>query len=244
MPGMDWTKWRDEYGGAAELIPEGTECDFQIADAKAQKSQAGKDMFNMQCVVENGPHAKARVWHRIVISPESQIAMEIMWRNFGALGLPPSSPFWNNNPGPEQVAAALKERRFKGKVKVTEWQGVERNEIASMRPAGTTGAAPPPPPSSAAAPPPPPAPAAAAPPPAPAAAEAAPAPAPAPAPPRLRLRHRHRHRHRQRLPTCRLRHRRQPRAGTLRSRLGSRRCAFLSARSTPGAREGTASSHY
>ena len=182
MPGMDWKKWRDEYGGAAELIPEGTECDFLVADAKHQTSQGGKDMFNMQCVVENGPHAKSRVWHRIVISPESQISMEIMWRNFDAMGLPPSAPFWNDNPGSERVAAALKDRRFRGKVKITEWQGVERNEIASMRKPSTTGSAPPPPPSAAAAAPPPPAPAPAAAPPPPAPAPAAPA-EPAAAPP-------------------------------------------------------------
>ena len=173
MPGMDWTKWRDEYGGAAELIPDGEEHDFVVVAATHQKSQSDKDMFNMQCAVESGPRAKARLWHRIVVSPENATAMEIMWRNLAALGLPPTNPFWSGNPSAEQVAAALKDRRFRGKVKVTEWQGVERNELASMRPipaAGTAAAAPPPPPAPSAPPPPAPAP------------EAAPAPAPAPAP--------------------------------------------------------------
>jgi hypothetical protein len=117
------------------------------------------------------------VWNNMVVSPESQPAMEVFFRQMAALGL--DGPFWKSKPTDDAICERLKGRYFRGVVAIETYNGVERNKFKAIKPAvggGTGGSTPPPPP-----PPPAPAPVPPAPPVAAPAPEAAP-PAP-PAPP-------------------------------------------------------------
>lgn len=164
----------DQFGKGSEPIPVG-EYDFVVVSSEAKKTQNGKDMFRVQCKVESGPHVGRSVWNNFTISPESDGAMQWFFSDMRNLGL--GQDFWRRNPGVDQVAEALVNRRFRGTVKITEYQGQERNEIERIKaPRSQGGADVPPPPIAAAAPAPPPPP----PPPAPAPVPAAPPAAPAP----------------------------------------------------------------
>ena len=176
----------EEHGRGSEPLPDGTEDNFVVLTATTKKSQNGKDMINIQCGVEAGANKGAKVWHRFVISPESEVSMQIFFRQMNTLGL--GKEFWRTNPTVDRTCEALKGRQFRGTVKITEYQGVQRNEFSNFKPlgaqSGVGGPPPPPPPApqTAAAPPPPPAAAPpAAPPPPPPAAAAPEAPAAAPA---------------------------------------------------------------
>lgn len=176
---VDFGTLYKEHGEGSEPLPD-SEYDFTISSTEAKKTQNGKDMFNCQCRVEGGPFNGRVVWHRFVVSPESSAAMEIFFRQMTALGL--GKEFWLRGPSAEQVAEALKSRKFRGTTSIREYQGVESNEIKSIKPARSAGAGagayPPPPPGAY---PPPPAPVAAAP--APVVAASPPPPPPPPSAP-------------------------------------------------------------
>ena len=131
MAGLGLDDLYEEHGKQAELLPD-AEYDFVVMSATHKVSQNGKDMFNCQCKVESGPYTNKTVWHRFVISRESDIAMQIFFRQMKALGL--DGTFWKRNPGAEQVVAALSGQRFRGTTVVKEYQGNESNEIKAIRP--------------------------------------------------------------------------------------------------------------
>ena len=168
-----WGEIYDEFGKGAEPLP-ADDYDLVIVNATHKQTQNGKPMFNIQCKVESGPHAKRTVFHRFVVSRESEGAMRYFFGDMRNLGL--GQDFWKRNPTNDQICEALNNRRFRGKIVITQYQGQDRNEVDRVNPPrAQAGAAPPPPQSAPAAPP------AAPPAPAPAPAEAAPPP-PAPEP--------------------------------------------------------------
>ena len=175
MPSVNWKALKEEFPDeSGKILDAGTVETFQVIGAKHSEAANGKDMFNLQLVVVGGPNAKTRVWHRIVLSPESKGAMNAFWSQMKGLSIPSNLSFWDQNPSHEDVCAAMKGKQFSAKVKVTEWQGTERNELEgfSFKAVASDAPAAPPAPAAAAPPPPPPAP-------------AAPAPAPEAAPPNL-----------------------------------------------------------
>jgi Protein of unknown function (DUF669) len=200
---MGTKNWDDLYKEAGESggpLPVG-DYDFQITGAEHKKTTGGKDMYVLKTVVVTGAYKGKMVWNNMVVSPESQPAMEVFFRQMAALGL--GKEFWMSKPTDEAICTRLKGVYFRGNVAIETYNSVERNKFKSIKPAvagGGVGAPPPPPPPApapapvaAATPPPPPPPAPpaaapaapAAPPPPPPPAAPAPAPEAAPAPPEL-----------------------------------------------------------
>lgn len=186
MASKSWDELYKEAGETSGPLP-AAEYDFQVQDASHKPTQGGKDMYVIKAVVTTGPNKGKLVWNNFVVSPESQPAMEVFFRQMAALGL--DGTFWKSKPTDDAICARLKGRYFRAAVGIETYNGVERNKFKAIKPAvgGGTGDAsappppPPPPPPVPAAPAPAPAPAAAAPPPPPAPPAPAPAPEPAPA---------------------------------------------------------------
>lgn len=164
----------DAAGGDFAPLPQG-EYDLKVQSVEVKTTQTGKTMFSVKAEVQSGQYAKRLLWDNLVVSPDSAGAMGFFFRKMRALGL--DDRFFGQNPSNDQIAAAMANRPFKGRVKQTTYAGKLRNEFEGYAPAGGTSAIPQSAPAPAAAPAPAPAPAAA---PAPQVA-AAPAPAPAPA---------------------------------------------------------------
>ena len=175
MGSKSWDELYKEAGETSGPLP-AAEYDFQVQTAEHKMTQGSKDMYVLKTVVVSGPNKGKLVWNNMVVSPESQPAMEVFFRQMAALGL--DGAFWKSKPTDDAICDRLKGRYFRGVVAIETYNGVERNKFKAIKPAvgGGTGSASAPPP------PPPPAPAAAPPAPAPVAA-AAPPPPPVPAAP-------------------------------------------------------------
>lgn len=174
MGSKSWDDLYKEAGESGGPLPVG-DYDFQITGAEHKKTTGGKDMYVLKTVVVTGAYKGKMVWNNMVVSPESQPAMEVFFRQMAALGL--GKEFWMSKPTDEAICTRLKGVYFRGNVAIETYNSVERNKFKSIKPAvagGGVGAPPPPPP---------PAPVAAAAPPAPAPAPAAPATPPPPPPP-------------------------------------------------------------
>lgn len=174
MPFKSWNDLLDDagdIGGDYAPIPDNN-YDFVITKAEAAKTKAGKDMYKTQNTVESGPHKGRIVFDQFVVSPESPQALAIFFRQMNVLGL--TKEFFKTQPTDDQIAEALKGRRFIGKVGTRNWNGTDSNEIKDYLTPRAQQAGPGAAPAVAAA--------APAPAPAPAPAAAPPAPAPAPAP--------------------------------------------------------------
>jgi hypothetical protein len=182
MSSVDWKALAESAGdGGFEALPVG---DYDLKCVNAEKTQTanGKLMFKCKFEVQTGQYKKRLVWHNFVVSPESDVAMGIFFRQMSAFGM--TKEWFKTMPSEETIVNTLQGRDVRAKLGIKKYNGEDRNEISAFAVVPVGGNPPPPGATSAAAPPPPPpAPAAATPPPPPAPAPApAAAPAPAPAP--------------------------------------------------------------
>ena len=134
MPLKSWKDMRNAAETDApsfEPLPDGT-YDFVIEKAEHRTSQKGKDGYNITAIVETGPYKKRKVFETFWISPESNAAMGIFFRQMGNLGL--GNAFWDQEPDDNDIVAALASKRFQGTVTTEEYQGKKNNRINGVNP--------------------------------------------------------------------------------------------------------------
>ncbi|UDL16792.1 ssDNA binding protein [Arthrobacter phage Atuin] len=142
---MPATSWKDlmtqANEGAKEFAPlEPGMYSFVIKDA-AKVGQTGKGLpkFSINPSVEVGPRANARIWHDFNVTESAFALKKFFFDDLAAIGLGPA--FFETNPSPEQIAAALQGKRFVAEVFAeTGNDNVVRARLRGFAPA--TGAAP------------------------------------------------------------------------------------------------------
>lgn len=88
---MATTNWADLVKKAKEApdsspLPAG-EYKVKVESAEFKQSSTGKDMYVVVYVVTEGQHAGRKIWHRLVVSPESPVALSIFFRHMAVLGV-------------------------------------------------------------------------------------------------------------------------------------------------------------
>lgn len=132
MPLKNWSQIvadAGDTGKAFEPLPDGV-YDFLITDAAYRPSASGKDGYNITAQVESGPYKKRTVFNTFYVSPDSPSALGIFLRQMSVLGL--DAKFFQAEPSDDQIVAALKDKRFRGAVTSSEWQGKKRNELKTV----------------------------------------------------------------------------------------------------------------
>jgi hypothetical protein len=127
--------------GAKEFAPlEPNMYNFVIKDpAKIGQTGKGLPKFSINPSVESGPRANARIWHDFNVTESAFALKKFFFDDLAALGLGPS--FFETNPSPEAIAAALQGRRFVAEAfEETGNDNVKRIKLRGFAPA--TGAAP------------------------------------------------------------------------------------------------------
>lgn len=94
-----------------------------------------KDMIKFKAKIESGPFVDRPITGNFTISPESPIAMRILFSTWAVLGL--DAKFFAANPNAplEQIAQMLVGRRAIGVLGVRTWEGRKFDEIKEWKPA-------------------------------------------------------------------------------------------------------------
>jgi len=117
-------------GRNSEPLPVG-EYPLVITECTAKLTSTGKNMLSLKAVVDGGPYDNRPVWDNLVISPDNETAMRIFFGKMGAVGL---QDYLLQNPGMQELASAMLNRRFIGKLGTSEYRGRTRNEITAYKP--------------------------------------------------------------------------------------------------------------
>jgi len=132
--------WDDSTYNWADMQKEATivlEGEFPIVVVKSEavKSSNGKDMIKAKFKIESGTHAGRALFSNFVISPESPGAMRMFFTQLAVFGL--DAAFFASIAGqpPAAIAQALDGRKAVAIVGKGVWQGAEREEIKSYKPA-------------------------------------------------------------------------------------------------------------
>jgi len=134
MGAINWNTFIEQAEAAVESLGEFTPVPAGTYDAKvfkgeAKKTKNGKDMIVLTYVIEGGPHAGRRIWHNLVVSPESPKAMAILIRQLTSLG---ARPVLEANGSFEQIAGACQDALVTINVEVGEYQGKPKNEVKGV----------------------------------------------------------------------------------------------------------------
>lgn len=104
---------------------------FVIVDAAKVEEKDGNPRFKINPAVEVGERAKARVFHTFYVS-DKPAGMRYFFEQMDALGLDQS--FFDRDPSNEEIAAALKGRRFTAEVYNDEWEGKVNQKLRKFTP--------------------------------------------------------------------------------------------------------------
>jgi hypothetical protein len=111
--------------------PPGT-YDVQVVESVAKTTSANKDMIVVKFQIIGGPHGGRKVQNNFVISPENGTALGFFFRHMRALGL--DDAYFQQNPSPAQVAAALVGKTCRIEVGTRTWNGEEREDVKKIMP--------------------------------------------------------------------------------------------------------------
>jgi hypothetical protein len=105
---------------------------FVIVDEAKVEEKDGNARFKINPAVESGERAKARVFHTFYVS-DKPAGMRYFFEQMDAVGL--GSDFFDRDPSNEQIAKALKGRRFTAEVFNDEWEGKVNQKLRKFAPA-------------------------------------------------------------------------------------------------------------
>lgn len=102
----------------------------KVESAEAKTSSNGNPMIEMKLRITEGQFASRVLFFRATATEKSQ---GIFLRNLAAFGIT-SDWLVSSNPSFDQIANTLVEREAVANVKVTKWQGNDRNEVDNLSP--------------------------------------------------------------------------------------------------------------
>lgn len=131
---MSDINWLDMHKHATTKL-EG-EFPVVIVEATAGKTNdQSKDMIKCKVKIESGPYVDRPINVNFTISPDSPVAMRILFTHWAVLGLDQRFFAANPNATVAQIAEALVGRRATAVIGTRQWQGRDIEDIQEWKPA-------------------------------------------------------------------------------------------------------------
>lgn len=142
MAGFSFSQLQEQAkeAGIGEPLPPGRYTVEAVETEALQSKASNKDMVKVKFSVLTGPHANRKVFNNYVVSPENNNALAFFFKHMAAFGL--HSDFFAANPSMQQVASAMQGRVVDIDVKIKQYNGEDRNEVANTHPSSDSSARP------------------------------------------------------------------------------------------------------
>jgi hypothetical protein len=138
---VDWGSFLDQSKDAFAPIPIGT-YQMIVDDAAATKSSTGKTMFKVKYKVVGGASDGKTCFNNITISPDNPKALYMFFENMAAMGIPRTVFASSPPPSPDAIAGMLHHKMCTVELDHQLYNGMPRENIKSLRPAGGAGGIP------------------------------------------------------------------------------------------------------
>lgn len=106
-----------------------------VETSVTKTNDQSKDMIKFKAKIESGPFVDRPITGNFTISPDSPVAMRILFANWAVLGLDAKFFAANPNASLDQIAQMLVGRRAIGVLSVRTWEGRKFDEIKDWKPA-------------------------------------------------------------------------------------------------------------
>lgn len=104
----------------------------RVKKAEAVTAQSGNPMIKVQLEITSGPYATRVVFTNIVFSTGNAKAMSFTLRKLGALGVT-REVLAAQNPTTEQIASMIEGVEVEATVKVEQYNGEDKNDVAGFK---------------------------------------------------------------------------------------------------------------
>lgn len=135
MPAESWADLLAGAGDAAnayELLDEGNYDVVVTEAAVATAKSSGNKMYNLTLSVESGPHAKRKLWTRLVVARDNLKGMEMFFKQMAALTL--DGKFFSTEPDDDVIVANLIGKRASAKVVQGSYNETPKNDVKFLNP--------------------------------------------------------------------------------------------------------------
>lgn len=123
----------EKSGFSFSALP-ASEYDTKILSAEVRQTGTGKNKIVVRFEVTAGPYQGRNIFNDFVLTTANSNAMVIFFRQMAAMGL--DSKYFSRNPSLQQVAQDLVGREQRLRLGIRNWQGVDRNSVLQIIPAG------------------------------------------------------------------------------------------------------------
>jgi hypothetical protein len=118
-----------------EPLPAG-DYNVVVEKAEATNSKKGDPQLVVTFVVQDGVHAKRKLWHRLTFIPGNGVGLAINFRQLDALG---ATPLLEQGGSLAQVAGFLTGKSATVAVKQREWNGKMQNDVSDVKKGSAVG---------------------------------------------------------------------------------------------------------
>lgn len=132
METINWAALIEDSNDAFAILPKG-KYNVQVVTAEATQSSTGKLMYKTKLQVINGPKTGSTLFNNITLTQDNKKALFMFFENMAALGAPRDFLQQNPAPAPAVVAAKLVGTVLEVEVDHRPYQGIDRENIKSMK---------------------------------------------------------------------------------------------------------------
>ena len=131
---INWSALIDGLGEDqvdGELMPPG---DYTVTcvSARHSVSQSRKLMFGLRLKVEGGAYNGRELWHNMVVSPESDVALAVLFRQLMAFGM--SREYMAAMPTPDDMVERMKGGAVVARIATEQFLGATQNVVKMLYP--------------------------------------------------------------------------------------------------------------
>lgn len=130
---VNWADLMKQAEDATKIMPDG-EYPAAVESAEVVTASTGSKMIKIKFKVNNGPYTGRTQFTNLVLSTNSGFALDMFFKRLAGLGV--TAEVLASGPSLEQIAASVVDRQCTIVVGHKPYQGVDRNEVGMIKPAG------------------------------------------------------------------------------------------------------------
>lgn len=129
--------WSELIDGLGEDHDDGTlmqpgDYTVRCISARHSVTQTHKLMFGLRLKVEGGAYNDRELWHNMVVSPDNDVALAVLFRQFMAFGM--SREYMAAMPSPDDMVERMQGSTVTARIDVEEFLGASQNVVKMLYP--------------------------------------------------------------------------------------------------------------
>lgn len=128
---INWSELVDQVGedNLGDAMPEG-DYKVKVVAARHSVTKTRKLMFGLRLQVDGGAYNGRELWHNMVVSPDNDVALAILFRQLMAFGMTRS--YIAEMPSPDDMVARMQGQTVIARITTESFMGATQNTVKML----------------------------------------------------------------------------------------------------------------